>query len=416
MKRKTLWWLAGTGVVMAAAVGAAAWHFFGEKDYRNRVVVVSAEAKKVADGNTAFALDLYGRLKDQEKGNMVFSPYSVSSAMAMAWAGARGNTEAQMAKTLHFTLPQASLHPAYAELREAIQAAQARGKVELLAANSLWPQSGREFQPEFLRTCTKFYGSKVTPVDYASATDKACGKINAWVSEQTRGKIPSVVERFSSLTRLVLVNAVYFKGKWEHEFKPTDTRQDGEFFVDAVRTVRTPMMSLHGGFKLAERDDLQVIELPYKGGRVSMLVLLPAKKDGLPALEKVLTPQNLAKWTADMALAYLPVDLPKFTMEKPVDLGGALRALGMPDAFSVQADFSGMDGTHWLYVSEVAHKAVIEVDESGTMAAARSGVVLSAKCAITTLFRADHPFIFIIRENATGSILFIGRVTDPTAK
>ncbi len=378
----------------------------------------AAEAVAIIQGNTAFALEAYGRLK-AGKGNIVVSPYCLSTAMAMAWAGARGDTEAQMAKTLHFTLPQASFHPACAELQKTLSAAQVKNQVELLVANSLWPQKGSALLPEFAATCKAQYGAEVTPVDYAAKTGEAGRQINAWVTARTKGHIQNLVAPnfLPAETRLTLVNAVYFNGKWEVPFDPARTEYTTPFYVSPKRTVRVRMMirdiKPHDTCRLAEAEGLRVLELPYKGGKMSMLVLLPQDKDGLPALEAALTPENLAKWTAALKPAEGSVMLPRFTMTTFYDLRRLLAVMGMPDAFDAgKADFSGMDGTRMLFFSNVLQETVVEVNESGTMGVSALVVVAGGGDG----FCADHPFIFIIRENATGSILFIGRVTDPTAR
>ncbi len=373
----------------------------------------------VVTGNTAFALDLYGKLRSQE-GNLFLSPYSISTALAMTYGGARGETEKQMAHTLHFDLPTDKLHPAFAALEESLNAVQQKGQVKLAVANSLWPQKGYAFLPDYLALCQKYYGTSITPVDYANSTETARKTINDWVGQKTNQKIvellkPGVLDR---LTWLVLANAIYFKGTWDSPFKKESTTNQ-LFHQSSTKAVTVPLMENETYFRYAEGSDLQVLELPYAGDDLSMLVLLPTKMDGLGDLEGKLTMGNLDSWTKDLRHQKVHLFLPKFKTTAEFSLAGTLATLGMTDAFSRGADFSGMDGKKDLFISAVVHKAFVEVNEEGTEATAATGVgvVLSAvpvKPPPVPVFRADHPFLFLIRDNRTGGILFLGRITDPT--
>ena len=375
------------------------------------------ERDAVVTGNTAFALELYGQLRTQE-GNLFCSPYSLSTALAMAYGGARGETAAQMAKVLRFDLAAAGLHPAFATLAAELNAIQQKGQVKLAIANSLWPQHGCEFLPAYLDLCQKQYGVAITPLDFAKATESARQTINAWVENKTNKKIqelfpPGVLD---PMTRLVLVNAIYFKGTWASPFDPQLTKTV-PFQVSAGSPVNAPLMQLTKKFRYAESPELQVLELPYAGNDLAMVVLLPRTGDGLAALEKSLTPAKLAAWTTGWRSREVQLWLPKFKTTSQFSLNQTLATLGMTNAFTDQADFSGMDGKKDLLISAVVHKAFVEVNEEGTEAAAATGISIAATSfeepQPPVLFRADHPFLFLIRDNQTGSILFLGRIVDP---
>jgi serpin B len=379
----------------------------------------SPDTRKVVVGNTGFAVDLYGKLRTRE-GNVFFSPYSISTALAMTSGGARGETEKQMAQTLRFDLPADKLPPAFAALAADLAAVQQKGQVKLAVANSLWPQKGLAFLPDYLALCQKYYGSSIMPVDYSGHTEIARKTINDWVEARTNRKIvellkPGVVD---GSTRLVLINAIYFKGIWASQFEARLTENE-PFHMSLEKSVTAPLMRQTHDFRYAESPGLQVLELPYAGGDLSMLVLLPSMVDGLGDLEAGLTAENLTSWTANLKSHKVAVFLPKFKSTSEFKLAGTLAALGMSDVFSGRADFSGMDGRKDLFISDVIHKAFVEVNEEGTEAAAATAIVMVGSAAPSNLrpipvFRADHPFLFLIRDNRNGSVLFLGRVTDPT--
>jgi serpin B len=365
--------------------------------------------------NTAFALKLYRQVSGTN-GNCFFSPYSISTALAMTYAGARGETEKQMASALCFSLPQADLHPAFSKLESDVKAAQKEG-IALSVANSLWPHKDYPFKDEYLSLIKREYGVSVTPVDYVKETEKARTAINDWVADRTQDKIRDLIQPgiLDPLTRLVLVNAIYFKGKWEQSFKASDTRE-ASFFTAPGQAVTCQLMARKVKARYATFPALDVLELPYAGGGMSMAVLLPKEADGLPKLEQELSPENLARWLGEAREQDVVVFLPRFRMTSLFRLDGTLTAMGMPDAFSRKSDFSGMDGTRDLYIGAVIHKAFVDVNEEGTEAAAATAVVMQLRSMPkpSPVFRADHPFVFLIRENRTGSILFMGRVSDPS--
>lgn len=378
-----------------------------------------SKSEALVESNTAFALDVYQRLKDT-KGNIFFSPYSISTALAMTYAGARENTARQMADVLHFTSDQNNLHPTFARLETWLNEIQEKGDVRLNIANSLWPQKGYPFLKEYLTLSEKYYRVTITPLDYKKAVEEARNIINQWVEEKTKDKIKNLVKPgiLNPLTRLVLVNAIYFKGNWASQFDEKRTRDD-TFYLLSGQNVQVPMMAQKKKFRYAETESLQVLELPYVGEDLSMIVLLPGKTDGLPGLERHLTPGTLMQWIAGLRKQEVQVFLPKFKMTSQFRLDQTLTDMGMRDAFDPgKANFSGMDGRRsWLYIGAVIHKAYVDVNEEGTEAAAATAVTMRITMAPSppTMFRADHPFIFLIRDNKTGSILFMGRVLNPIA-
>ncbi len=374
-----------------------------------------AGVEQVAQGNTQFALTLYQALR-AAKGNLFFSPFSISAALAMTYAGARGNTALQMAQALHFPLDQAQFHPAWAWLKARLSEIERQGHVQLKVANSLWPQEGYALLPEFLAVTRQCYGVEISAVDYRDV-EAARRTINAWVEASTEDKIQDLIPQgvLTASTLLVLANAIYFKGDWARPFDLSLTR-DAPFWIAPDQSVQTPLMNRKGDFRYGESDGLQVLEIPYAGNDLSMLVLLPRERDGLAALEERLTADNLAAWTGHLWKTEVDVWLPRFEITFPCQLDAALKSLGMVDAFG-NADFSGMDGSRSFLIGAVLHKAFVAVNEEGTKAAAATAVVMALGMAFsplpTPVFRADHPFIMLIRENSTGSILFLGRVVNP---
>lgn len=385
---------------------------------REREAYTHSEPEPAVRANNEFAVDLYGELR-QEPGNLVFSPYSISTALAMTLGGARGDTEAQIVRALRFSAAPQKLHKAFAALQAGIDAVQTRGDVRLLVANGLWPQERYPILEEYLSLVKECYGAAITPVDYQRAAEAARKTINAWVESKTGEKIRDLIAPavLNELTRLVLVNAIYFKGDWEYQFDPGLTT-DLPFWLSPKDKVEVPMMAQTEELLYAEPRGLQVLELPYVGGELSMVLLLPSSKRGLKLLEQSLTATKLSKWTDHLELREVQVFLPRFILRYGCELSAALKALGTTDAFDGDvADFSGMDGRErWLFLSAAIHQAFIDVKEEGTEAAAATGMVFLAAGlpdAPPATFLADRPFLFFIRENRAGSILFLGRVVNP---
>lgn len=368
----------------------------------------------LVNGNNAFAIDLYQHLRTVEN-NLFFSPYSISSALAMTYGGAKGNTFVQMAQALHFELEEKNLHAEFKHLRELLDESTGETKNQLMVANALWPQEDYRLRRSYLNLLRKFYGARVTRVDFRE-DEIAREKINTWVAEKTAEKICELISPgvLDSLTRLVLVNAIYFKGAWEEPFS-ADQTTEGLFHPTVEEEIPVQMMHQKSLFSYYEDDHLQLLELPYAGGNLSMVVLLPKEISGITGLEDSLTPDRLASWTAGLTETEVNVALPKFELSFPFRLDESLQSMGMTDAFTGQADFSGMEESRELYLGAVLHKAFVSVNEEGTEAAAATAVILQTKSVsfMSVDFIADHPFIFLIRDNRTGSILFLGRVVRP---
>jgi len=377
------------------------------------------DAEKLVCGNAAFAVELYRKLADKE-GNLFFSPYSISTALAMTYAGARANTEREMARTLHFPLDPERLHPAFAELQGMLNAIQEAGNTKLCVANSLWPQEGHPFLKEYLLLVERCYGVSITPVDYRSGTTREAARqtINMWVQSRTQDKIRDLIQagHLDDSTRLVLTNAIYFKGKWKNEFSIGSTK-DMAFFLSPSRSVPVPTMHQEEQFGYGETESVQILEMPYRGGELSMLVLLPKRIEGLKQLERSLTAEILRDWRAHLTQRKVKVFVPRFKTTFRIELKEILGSMGMVEAFQWPgANFAGLDGdSRWFYIGQVIHKAYVDVNEEGTEAAAATAVVMMMGGAPPRppVFRADHPFLFLIQENRTRSILFLGRVVDP---
>jgi len=373
------------------------------------------DAEQLVKGNTAFALDLYSALHKQE-GNLFFSPYSISTALGMTYAGARGNTREQMAKALTFTLQQNELHGAFARLQAQLNTEQGTGGIELTVANALWAEKQYSFLEDFIQSTSENYGAPLNRVDFTNTPEETRTRINAWVAQKTNDKIKELIQPgvLNTLTRLVLTNAIYFKGTWSHQFTESETKDD-RFWLSRDKALTVPLMTQKGDFSYGKNEDMQLLALPYAGGNLSMIVLLPNEVDGLSKLEATLTEERLASWLALLRMREVRVFLPKLTMTSEFNLKKILSAMGMPDAFSPQADFSGMTGNRDMYINAVIHKACVDVNEEGTEAAAATAVTMRFTSAgiPPPEFRADHPFLFLIRHNPSESILFLGRVADP---
>lgn len=380
---------------------------------------VSADVRAVVEGNNRFALDLYGRLRSGRPGNLFFSPGSLSTALAMTYAGARGQTAEQMAEVLHFRLPQEKLHPAFTALQETWDAQGEKAGYKLSVANRLWGQEGFDFRPAFLVTSREHYGAELAQVDFARQPEPALRRINAWVEERTQGKIRDLIPPgvLDAMTRLVLTNAVYFKGVWAEQFQKSATK-GAPFHVSARRQADVPLMSQQDEFRYWAGDGVKVLELPYGEGDLAMLALLPDEIEGLPALEAGLTVENLSRWLTGLRKQKVRVSLPRFTLSSSFQLDDVLGAMGMARAFTPgEADLSGMSSQEELFLSAVVHKAFVDVNEEGTEAAAATGIAVGATSFVVpqepAVFRADHPFVFLIRDNRSGSILFLGRLVNP---
>jgi serpin B len=386
--------------------------------------VADSDLNELVSGNNQFAFDMY-RQSTAQADNLFYSPYSISIALAMVSAGAGGDTAAQMAQALHFTLPPDRLHPAFNRL--ALELA-SRSKVEglkpgevfqLNVANSLWGQAGFVFERPFLDVLALNYGAGMRLVDYQKDAEAARKEINDWVSGSTNQRIKDLIPPgvLDALTRLVLANAVYFKGAWSSPFDAHLTQPDTFHVLDGS-SVPVAMMSQSTRLDAMQGDGYRAVEMPYAGGQLSMLVLLP-DAGRLADVEQGLSAGLVAETIASMQRVEVDLQIPKFKMEWSAELSQGLKALGMTDAFDpARADFSGMDGERDLFLSLILHKAFVSVDENGTEAAAATAAAVEAMAmpgnpAEPFHFRADRPFLFLIRDNPTGTILFLGRVMNP---
>ncbi|MBN2127964.1 MAG: serpin family protein [Sedimentisphaerales bacterium] len=392
---------------------------------------VDEDEALVVEGNNRFALQLYQKLRSGD-GNLFFSPYSISTALAMTYAGARGQTETQMAETLGFAtsaevlarigasgkpLTRKEFADAFGHIIKGLNARGDEAQYQLRVANALWGQKDYESLSSFTKGIEAAYGGKLQELDFVTGAEQARKTINAWVEKQTNDKIKDLISPgvLDAMTRLVLTNAIYFKGNWASQFEKDRTRE-APFTLRDGEKVQVPMMNQRARFGYAETDALQVLELPYVGEELSMVILLPRETDGIDALEGDLTAENLATWLGRIRKREVIVSVPRFKMTSKFGLASVLASMGMPLAFSRNADFSGMTGKRDLFISAVIHQAYVDVNEEGTEAAAATGVVMKLTSMgpdRTPVFRADHPFIFMIRDAKSGSILFLGRVLNP---
>jgi serpin B len=378
--------------------------------------VTASELDALVAGNTEFATDLYKQVRDKP-GNLFMSPHSISTALAMTWAGASTNTAAQMADTLHFGLPAAQQHAAFnkLDLELASRAANAQGDTipfRLTTANAIFGQEGKTFMMPFLDTLARNYGAGMRVLDFEGDPDGSRVTINHWVEDKTNDRIKDLLPEGSvtDATKLVLTNAIYFSAAWAEPFEASATA-DGPFWIGGDSQVVVPF--LHGNHEqgYAAGDGWKAAELPYDGGQLSMVVIVP---DNLAAFEAALSPQLLDTIVGAMHDYALDLKLPKFRFDAPLGLKEVLVALGMTDAFNEAADFSGIDGTRNLLIQDVLHKGFVSIDEKGTEAAAATAVLVGDTAAPepATLV-VDRPFLFLIRDKPTGAILFVGRVVDP---
>jgi serpin B len=384
--------------------------------------VSTSEQALLVEGNSAFAFELYQALRE-ERGNLFYSPYSISLALAMTYAGGRGETAQQMADTLQFLLEQERLHPAFnwldAELtRRGEGAAGKDGEgFRLNIVNAIWGQKDYEFLSDFLDVLAENYGAGLRILDFITETEKSRLTINDWVSDQTEGRIEDLIPQgaIDALTRLVLTNAIYFNAAWGYPFDE-DMTADGPFYLLDGGQVTVPMMKQTESFGYTEGEGYQAVELLYDGGELSMVILLP-EAGKFEAFEEGLQAHHVDAIINDLQLTEVALTMPQFEFESEFSLKDTLAGMGMPIAFSSSADFSGMTGNRDLFISDVVHKAFVAVDEAGTEAAAATAVImaLTAVPPPPVEVTIDRPFIFLIRDIETGAILFVGRVMNPSA-
>ncbi|MFP3880464.1 MAG: serpin family protein [Dehalococcoidia bacterium] len=384
--------------------------------------VSTTDQASLVEGNSAFAFELYKALKGEE-GNLFYSPYSISLALAMTYAGARGETAQQIADTLQFLLEQDRLHPAFnwldAELAGRGEGAQGRDGegFRLNIVNAIWGQKDYEFLSDFLDVLAENYGAGLRILDFITETEKSRLTINDWVYDQTEERIEDLIPpgAIDALTRLVLTNAIYFNAAWEYPFDEAMTA-DGPFYLLDGAQVTMPMMRQTESFGYTEGEGYQAVELRYDGGELSMVILLP-ESGKFEAFEEGLAAQQVTDIVSDLQPIEVALTMPQFEFDSEFSLKDTLAEMGMPVAFSSGADFSGVAGNRDLFITDVVHKAFVSVDEAGTEAAAATAVVvgLTALPDPPVEVTMDRPFIFLIRDIETGAILFVGRVLNPGA-
>ena len=408
--------------VAGCAEGEVAGLLQSDKPRETSPDIVTADLEDLVEGNSAFAFDLYQAIKEKG-GNLFYSPYSISLALAMTYAGARNVTEQQMADTLRFALDQSKLHPAFnsLDLELASRGKGAQGKDDegfrLNIVNEIWGQKDYEFRNEFLDSLAENYGAGLRLLDFVNAPETSRVTINDWVSDQTEGRIEDLIPQgvIDALTRLVLTNAIYFNAAWLNAFNE-DMTDDGAFYLLDGSEVTVPMMMQTDSFGYAEGEGYQAVELPYDGRELSMVILLPDTGQ-FEEFEGSLDADLVDTVTNDLIYKEIALTIPKFEFESEFSLADTLAAMGMPVAFTGAADFSGMTGNRDLFIAEVLHKAFVSVDEAGTEAAAATAVVMNLTAAPGEPVEValDRPFIFLIRDIETGAILFVGRVVNPSA-
>jgi serine protease inhibitor len=384
--------------------------------------------QEVVNANNEFAFDLYSELDKSNGNNIFYSPYSISAALAMTYEGAKEQTADEIKSVFHF--PEENvLRSNFAAIYNNIN--EKNKEYELRTGNALWAQYDYPFLEEYMNRVEQYYGGKAANLDFIRETEKSRQTINSFIEEQTNNKIKNLIPLgvLNSMTRLVLTNAIYFKGTWEWEFDKSDTREQ-DFKITPINIVKTQMMHMNpkkAEFNYAELEKLQILELPYKGEKISMLILLPKQGETYDfetgerinydyTLEDIeLSSEKLKEYKFQMQETKLDsISLPKFEFDTKYFMKDTLSAMGMPLAFDIKnADFSGMTEYEDLFISSVIHQAYVKVDEKGTEAAAATAVSMKATSSMPNFFRADHPFIFIIQEKETGNILFMGKVVNP---
>jgi len=370
-----------------------------------------------------FGFDLWRQIRTEGENQMI-SPASLSVALAMIWAGARGETATEMARTLRFE-GKSRVHDAAAELLRD-WSNPTREAYELHAANRLFGERSYVFKEAYLTFVRRHYGAPVEPMDFRNAPEPSRARINAWVESQTRERIRNLLPQgsVSDETGLVLANALYFRGRWSSPFVKEETRP-GKFHTEGGGTVLVPMMRQKGGFSYGEADGMKLLEMHYAPGRLAMTIVLPSSVRGLGKLEEKITAGEFARWTETLEGREVKVEFPRFGIDPamPLRLGRVMAEMGMPLAFGLEADLTGIaepeDPRERLLIDDVCHKTFIKVDELGTEAAAATAVYMRVGKSMAPpprpkRFVADRPFLFVIHDTSGGRILFVGRVANPS--
>lgn len=387
--------------------------------------VLEDAIRSLVHGNNAFAYALYSQLKG-ETGNLFFSPYCINSAMAIPYTGAKSGTQSQMQAALHY-LPQTdNLDLAIEEFNKRLSKPTMQGpnEIRLLMANGLWVQRNYQLEADFLEKIKRYFGATLRQADFIRNADAARLNINEWVREGTQGRITNIVAKgdISSDTRLVVVSSIFMKAVWEFPFDATLTIPS-PFFIDPKTTVSVPMMQLTKRLRIMQHPQFTLLELPYSSGfgemtKFDMYIMLPNSPGGLNQVENLAATGDLDDWVKSLQTEQVIVSLPRYKFTSAFDLSTALKQLGMPAAFTDLADFTGIYAGGGLFLSKVLHKAYVSVDEKGTEAVAATAISINTTAIQEenppVVFKADHPFVFIIVERSTGAILFMGRFSTPT--
>jgi serpin B len=365
----------------------------------------------LVDSLNKFSFEFYQKISENKEDNIFFSPYSIFVALSMAYEGAHGNTATQMYNILNFLQNDSETQGSFGKIYNLLNQKQEGYRIS--TANAFWIQQNYPFLTEYISLLQNYYMAEANELDFSKNVE-AARTINTWIENQTNGKIKDMIDpgALSVFTRLVLTNAIYFKGLWENPFDSKYTTKI-DFNVDSSKTVKVDMMSLSNCiFNYTETDDLQILKMPYEGDDLSMLVILP-KENNISIADSSLNTLNIEDWNSRFDEIKINIDIPKFKFKTEYNLNSVLTKMGMVDAFSeIDADFSGMDGTKSLFISDILHKAFVEVNEEGTEAAAATAVILTTS-VVTNTFNADHPFVFLIQHEETGAILFMGKIMSP---
>jgi len=377
----------------------------------------NSSVTQIAQNNNAFAFELYNQIILEEKGNVFFSPFSISTALAMTYAGADSNTATEMQKAMHFEKNKPMFHSAYGDYLQQLDQ-NAKGNIKWRVANKLWGDADYVFNADYVDLLEEAYHSPLEKVNYVSAPEWSRQEINTWVADKTEQRIKDLIPEGSITvdTKLVLTNAIYFKGDWLYKFDKKKTKEK-KFVLADGNSIKTPFMHFEGAFHITQTENYKMIRLPYKGEKQSMIVVLPNKTDNLASIERAMN-TSLFEPLYQEYLPHVELALPKFKLTIPLGLNAPLQNLGIKTAFTNQANFSKMSPSNNLMISDVVHKAFIEIDEEGTEAAAATAVVMvltsTNQPAIKPLeFKADRPFLFYIIDDETKAILFMGRLMEP---
>jgi serpin B len=372
--------------------------------------------EEIANAMNNFSIDFYNSLSIDNSGNMFFSPYSIFVALSMVYEGARNETADEMFNILKFQQYNETFLCSFGKIYNMLNEDQG---YTANTANAIWIKKNYPLLDEYLKLIMNYYMGEATELNFSKPA-KAAGIINQWVEDQTNGKIKDLIPPtgINALTRLIITNAIYFKGTWDKQFNPDNTF-DGDFEISPGNPVTVPMMSLTGEdtlFNYTETDDFQMIELPYTGNDISMIIILPKEDKSLNSVEDSINNENFTLWKDSFYGTEVDIYLPKFKMETEYGLNEYLINMGMLNAFTEHADFSGINGVKELFIHSVIHKAFIEVNEEGTEAAAATGIIVGISSIEPTriVFNANHPFLFFIQQKEADNILFMGRVSNPS--